>query len=92
MLNTIDEIHKYFYHIDNLYESLKEDFISFYYIELEHIGLTDDLYIKMNARGKLLTSFEIFKSGLEQKISDNKWEDDINVNETFSFIRMGESY
>ena len=36
--------------------------IVFYYLPLENFGLTDDLYIKMNARGKQLTSFENFKA------------------------------
>jgi len=35
--------------------------ITFELLPLEHFGLTDDLYIKMNARGKPLTSFETFK-------------------------------
>lgn len=38
--------------------------IIFYEITLEHFGLTDDLYIKMNARGKPLTNFENFKADL----------------------------
>ena len=40
--------------------------ISFELLPLEHFGLTDDLYIKMNARGKPLTSFETFKARFEK--------------------------
>lgn len=36
--------------------------IAFYYFPLEKYRLTDDLYIKMNARGKALTDFENFKA------------------------------
>ena len=36
--------------------------ISFYFIPLEKFGLTENLYIRMNARGKMLTDFENFKS------------------------------
>lgn len=36
--------------------------ISFYFIPLEEFGLTENLYIRMNARGKMLTNFENFKS------------------------------
>jgi hypothetical protein len=36
--------------------------ISFYFIPLEQFGLTENLYIRMNARGKMLTPFENFKS------------------------------
>ncbi|WP_165784673.1 GmrSD restriction endonuclease domain-containing protein [Solitalea longa] len=36
--------------------------ISFYFTDLEQFGLTESLYIRMNARGKMLTDFENFKS------------------------------
>ena len=35
------------------------------------LGLSDDLYIKMNARGKPLTAFENFKAWLVARIGDN---------------------
>lgn len=38
--------------------------IIFYYLHISDIGLTDDLYIKMNARGKQLSSFENLKADL----------------------------
>lgn len=38
--------------------------IIFYHLPLQDFGLSDDLYIKMNARGKQLTSFENFKADL----------------------------
>ena len=38
--------------------------IKFYYLDLLGLKLTDDLYIKMNARGKPLSSFENFKADL----------------------------
>lgn len=45
--------------------------ITFHFKQLNDIGLTDDLYIKMNARGKALTDFENFKArfdGYLQKV------------------------
>lgn len=48
-----------------LFDSLISDvdtLISFYFIPLEKFGLTENLYIRMNARGKMLTEFENFKS------------------------------
>ena len=36
--------------------------IRFLLVGLEKFGLSDDLYIKMNARGKPLTAFETFKA------------------------------
>jgi hypothetical protein len=38
--------------------------IVFYHLSLQDFGLSDELYIKMNARGKQLTSFENFKADL----------------------------
>jgi uncharacterized protein with ParB-like and HNH nuclease domain len=75
MLSTIDDIHQLFFEINDLWDRLvNEDLILFYYVELENIGLTDDLYIKMNARGRLLTSFENFKAGFQKVIMDSGWE------------------
>lgn len=42
----------------------QKETIEFYYLPLKDFGLSDDLYIKMNARGKQLTSFENFKADL----------------------------
>lgn len=38
--------------------------IYFYYMSLEKLAQSDDLYIKMNARGKVLSHFENFKADL----------------------------
>ncbi len=85
MLRTIDDIHTFFFEISNLWELLADkSLISFYFVELENIGLTDDLYIKMNARGKLLTSFESFKAGLQKRINDNNWQKDVPPLDLFS--------
>lgn len=52
--------------------------IIFYYLPISTMGLSDDLYIKMNARGKQLSSFENFKADLigyiEQKANANNLE------------------
>lgn len=42
--------------------------VSFIFMNLEDYKLTDDLYIKMNSRGKPLTPFENFKAKYEQYI------------------------
>lgn len=72
MLRTLNDIHKYFFDVENLWEKLtsEDSLISFYHIELEDIGLTDDLYIKMNARGRLLSNFENFKASFQKRIND----------------------
>lgn len=86
MLRTIDHIHKKFSAIENLWSKLTSDecLVSFYHVELENIGLTDDLYIKMNARGKLLSPFENFKASFQKYVSDNKWDTKEDFLETFA--------
>ena len=58
-----------------------KEVIVFYHLPLEDFGLSDDLYIKMNARGKQLTSFENFKADLigyitkqAEDSSDPEWK------------------
>ena len=55
--------------------SPKKNNIVFYHLPLKDFGLSDDLYIKMNARGKQLTSFENFKADLIGYIT-NQAEDE----------------
>lgn len=45
--------------------------ITFQLLDLGEFPLSDDLYIKMNARGKPLTTFETFKARYEQKLHDH---------------------
>lgn len=44
--------------------------ITFQLLDLENFGLSDDLYIKMNARGKPLTPFETFKARYEHELAE----------------------
>lgn len=56
---------------NDLFEKLlviDKPFITFQFLDLHSFGLSDELYIKMNARGKPLTVFENFKAKLEQFI------------------------
>ena len=50
---------------------LDKPLISFYYTDLDEFGLTENLYIRMNARGKMLTNFENFKSEFYKIINYN---------------------
>ena len=71
MLNMLDAIHLKFRGFPEFYQRLTapdSPVITFRFLNLEEFSLTDDLYIKMNARGKPLTPFENFKAKLEQKI------------------------
>lgn len=58
--------------------------IVFYQLPLDHFGLSDDLYIKMNARGKQLTMFENFKADLigyirEQAQDNEGWKSLLDI-------------
>jgi len=44
--------------------------VTFHALVIEELATGDDLYIKMNSRGKPLTPFEIFKANFEQAIAD----------------------
>ena len=82
MLTMIDAIYNKFQSIENGFERLNN--ISFEFLQMEHFGLTDDLYIKMNARGKELTKFENFKAKFQQHIENENFEDDVQEIEKFS--------
>ena len=68
MLVMLDAIDDKFKDVDGLWEKLKSGAITFYFLPIKDMGLTDELYIKMNSRGKPLTRFEHFKAELERCI------------------------
>ena len=73
MLVMLDSIHHYFKEENHTYclsRLMADDSpaVTFIFMDLDENGLTDDLYIKMNSRGKPLTPFENFKSKFEQYI------------------------
>jgi len=78
MLQTLNDIHERFNNIPPVWDVLINNDkcpIVFRFIELEHFGLEDDLYIKMNARGKALTDFENFKAKFEQLLEQEYKKD-----------------
>lgn len=68
MLVMLDDIHERFAEISGLWQKLLNGAISFYFLPIKDMGLTDELYIKMNSRGKPLTMFEHFKAELERTL------------------------
>lgn len=68
MLTMLDAIQAKFYGVDNLWCKLKSGQISFYFLPIKDMGLTDEIYIKMNSRGKPLTQFEHFKAEFEHSL------------------------
>lgn len=94
MLVVLDDIHERFHDTDcsAAWERLigtETSMISFHFLPIDELGLSDDLYIKMNSRGKPLTKFERFKAGFEETVRavsqqrydefihkiDNRWSD-----------------
>jgi len=67
-LNMLDSIHETFFDCPtNSYGRLTDSWsprITFQFLKLKDFGLSDELYIKMNARGMQLTHFENFKAWL----------------------------
>jgi hypothetical protein len=88
MLRMIDKIHD---RLKDYEKSLWDALVStpdtapatFFYTPLESFNLTDELYIKMNARGKELTPFEKLKASIEQKIDSEEWDKEKSPDKTF---------
>lgn len=71
MINMLFAIHNLFRNDAHLYERLfsKENpILTFLFLDLKDLNQGDELYIKMNARGKMLTPFENFKARFEEKV------------------------
>lgn len=72
MLNMLDAIHEKCKEITD-YPNLNK--VTFFFFDLESNGLNENLYLKMNSRGKPLTAFENLKSKIEKLLPDtNKVE------------------
>lgn len=56
---------------DKIWQKLNDKAITFYFLAIDNMGLTDELYIKMNSRGKPLTSFENLKAKLEKYLQED---------------------
>ena len=70
MLVMLDAIQKTFADVMDIWGKLKSGAITFYFDTLNDLGLTDEIYIKMNSRGKPLTQFEHFKAELERSLRE----------------------
>ena len=111
MLNMLDAIHEKFKNSDKLFDKLiceNNPPITFDFLPLNDFNLTDELYVKMNARGKPLTLFENFKAEFEKYIEDdeikskldndwldifwNKYKDNLKDKESETLKKIDESY
>ncbi len=88
MLVMLDSINDKFNNIANLWDILTKELtkekgrIIFYFLPLSENGLSDELYIKMNSRGKKLTAFEHFKAEYEN-LYEKDTDKAITVNHKF---------
>lgn len=70
MLTMLDAIHERYINQDDNTLHTKMSNIQFYIKSLGFFNLSEELYIKMNARGLQLSSFENFKADLTNYISE----------------------
>lgn len=81
MLVMLDAISKRFSTLENIWGALvNEQLITFYFLPIDKMGMSDELYIKMNSRGKPLTEFEHFKAEFETLVAqqDEKMSNSFN--------------
>ncbi len=70
MLVMFKAIHEKFNGKGELWNKLEnEEKITFYFLPLNKFKLTDELYVKMNSRGKPLSDLENFKAWLDEKLA-----------------------
>ena len=75
MLTMLRDIHKFYndYGISRVWDQLtsqEECLINFHLLPMDNFGLSDELYIKMNSRGKELTEFENFKAQFSEGLAE----------------------
>ncbi|HFI0179847.1 TPA: DUF262 domain-containing protein, partial [Streptococcus suis] len=70
-LVTLDSIPEYFdFHFDYSVVLLNNRRIEFNFLDIKNLGSEDELYIKLNSRGRPLTDFENFKARFISRIND----------------------
>lgn len=77
-LNVLDLIHEKFKNAEIQLSDLTNNDktpIVFNFLDIETLGMSDDLYIKMNARGVSLTSFENLKAELSKLIKESTFNE-----------------
>ncbi|MBN2572393.1 MAG: DUF262 domain-containing protein [Ignavibacteriales bacterium] len=88
MLIMLDAIHCKFNNTSGYFQrliSLDNPVITFQFLDLKEFNLTDDLYIKMNARGIPLSPYENFKAKFEQHLKKS----DFNTKHTYTLTFDG---
>lgn len=86
MLVMLDAIDKKFKDVSDLWDKLKKDSITFYFLSITNLGSTDEFYVKMNSRGKPLTTFENVKAELERTIKEYDETSSIRIAKEFDTV------
>ncbi|MFT9077236.1 DUF262 domain-containing protein [Ethanoligenens sp.] len=74
---VLDDIVSILSGIDNLCEKLsncEDEPVKFSFLPMDELGMEDSIYIRMNARGRMLTPFENYKAQLISRVQ-RLWED-----------------
>lgn len=80
MIKALDKIHDKFKNLETLkYKNI--DRISFNILTMNNFNLSDDLYIKMNGRGKQLSNFDNFKAEYFQWLENILKKEEKEINE-----------
>ena len=88
MLNTINDFHELLHgkNLKKIWGRLEDQVVTFDYLDLDQLQQTDDIYVKMNARGKQISDFEHFKAWLQAHIKTAeiqlkfpKWADKLDI-------------
>lgn len=91
MLVMLDELNNTFYGEDpekKYWACLSR--ISFFFANLDELGMSDEIYIKMNSRGKPLTPFEHFKAELDSVVSNSDFSEKVDTDWTDIFWNLRE--
>jgi len=81
MLVMLDAVHQVFKSSTIKFEDvINEEFpaITFNFLQIKDFGLSDNLYVKMNSRGKSLTNFENLKAELGKFIKESGFNNKYN--------------
>ncbi|MDE6268793.1 MAG: DUF262 domain-containing protein [Muribaculaceae bacterium] len=61
--------------------------VSFYFLPLRKFGLGEEIYTRMNARGKKLSNFEIFKSNFYKIIDESELSADVKGKIEYDWVK-----
>lgn len=66
---------------------ISTDIVSFNFLPLDDYGLNEEIYTRMNARGKLLTPFEKFKSNFFKIIGQSQYLHEITEKIEYAWVK-----